>query len=567
MRRYLLGGIACVLLPGGVCAADADESLLRAAGIPTDGRDLSAYFKQRSVTVSNETRIKELVRRLGDDEFKAREEASRQLVMLGPRVRPFLRAALKDSDPEIVRRAQECLERIAQGATATSLAAAVRVLARNARAEPGNDKVNAAAVLLDYLPSAEEGQVTETIHQVLPSLAVRDGKAEPILVEALTDKSPVKRAAAAAALGQALWTRKPLRSSDTMANVRRLLQDPDPHVRVQLGLALAAQGDKDAVPVLIGSIDDIPLERNGLVLELLNRIAADSPPPEMPVADQKERRKYRQAWERWWKEHKDKIDPAHLERASRALGFTLIVLLDLNTIEFLDRANEVRWHFNSTMKPLDVQLLPGGERVLIAEYDLNRVSERNLKGEIVWKKPTSEGDGPLTAQRLANGNTFIATASQLLEVDKDGNEVFMYSRPDGGQFKRATKLPNGDIACIVQAGPAQARYVRLTPSGKDFKEVKSWQVQVKTSGGRLDVLPNGHVLIPEMENNRVIEFDADGQNVWRAKLDQPIAAVRLANGNTLVTLMRENRAVEVDREGKEVWQFKADTRVTRAFRR
>jgi len=130
---------------------------------------------------------------------------------------------------------------------------------------------------------------------------------------------------------------------------------------------------------------------------------------------------------------------------------------------------------------------------------------------------------------------------------------------------RATKLRNGDIACILQLGAA--RFVRLTPSGKDFKEVKSWGVQVRTSGGRLDVLPNGHVLIPEMDNNRVVEYDEAGQSVWEVPVDQPIAAVRLPNGNTVITQMRQNRAVEVDRMGKEVWQFKTTTRVTRALRR
>jgi outer membrane protein assembly factor BamB len=171
----------------------------------------------------------------------------------------------------------------------------------------------------------------------------------------------------------------------------------------------------------------------------------------------------------------------------------------------------------------------------------------------------------LAAQRLPDGHTFITTQDQLVEVDKEGKEVFSYSRPDGALFMRATKLRNGDIGCILQLGAT--RFVRLTPSGKEFKEVKSWGVQVRTSGGRLDILPNGHVLIPEMDNNRVVEYDAAGQSVWEVTIDQPIAAVRLPNGNTVITLMRQNRAVEVDRTGKELWQFKADTRVTRALRR
>jgi hypothetical protein len=578
MRRSLLGWIVCLLLPVVIpavkTAAEADkpapkpvnnlrdpiqewldsshtdESTLKAAGIPTDGPGLATYFKKRTITVSNAERIKQLVRQLGEDEFKTREEASRQLMMLGPRARPFLQVALRDSDPEIVRRAQDCLERISRGMSVTALAAGVRTLAR---LKPPD----AAAVLLNYLPSAEDERVAETIHQVLPYLAMRDGKAEPAFLEALKDESADKRAAAAVALAEV-----PL--AEVKTTVRKLLHDRDQNVRMRVGLALVAHGDKEAMPLLIRSIDEVPLERNGLVFELLDRLARGTPPKEMPVTDQKANHKYFQAWDAWWKDHQDKISPSRLEQASRTLGFTLIALLDLNTVEYIDRAKDVRWKIADAQKPLDVQLLPGEERVLIAEYNANRVSERNLKGEIVWQMPVN---GPLVAQRLPNGNTFIATVNQMIEVDKDGKEVFTYSRPDGGEFMRATKLRDGGIACVVKLGVALSRYVRLAPSGRDFKEIKTWGVQVRTSGGRIEVLPDGHVLIPEMDNNRVIEYDADGQRFWEVTLDQPIAAVRLPNGNTLVTLMQENRAVEVDRAGKEVWQFKADSKVTRAYRR
>jgi hypothetical protein len=536
---------------------DADVSALKAVGIPTDGPGLATYFKRRTSTIADESHIKELVQRLGDDEFKVREEASRQLVMLGPRARPFLQVALKDSDPEIARRAQDCLDRIARGATSASLCAAVRVLALRSHAERGNEKFGAAAVLLEYLPSAEDERVAETIHQVLPDVAVRDGKAEPALVEALTDKSSVRRAVAAAALCQA-------RPSDVMPKVRKLLRDHDAQVRLRVGLSLAANGEKDSVPVLIRLLDELPWHDTDPIMNLLEHLAGERMPPVVYGPDADSHRKYRQAWESWWKEQQAKVDPARLEQASRPRGFTMVVLLDEGVIEDLNATNQVNWKFENIAKPLDAQLLPSEERVLVAEYSRNRVTERNIKGEILWNRVVV---GPLMAQRLPNGSTFIATGSQLSEIDKDGKEVFSYSRPDGGEFMRAAKLRDGDIVCLVRHGLALVRYVRLTPAGKDFNEVKSWGVQVRTSGGRIDVLPNGHVLIPELDNNRVVEYDADGQSVWEVAIDQPIAAVRLPNGNTLVTLMRENRAVEVDRAGKQVWQFKADSRVTRAFRR
>lgn len=567
---YLCSSVANLLVnsPAAEKPADTEAAALKAAGIPTDGPGLADYFKRRTATLSDQTHLKGLVRQLGDDEFTKREAATRLLVMLGPRARPFLKAALKDSDPEIVRRAQDCLERIARGVSSSSLCAAVRELARRSRAEAGNEKIRAASVLLDYLPAAEDERIAETIYRVLPTLAVRNGKADPALVAALTDSSAVKRGAAAAALAQALGALKQPRSLDVMASVRKLLNDREAVVRLRVGLALAAHGEKDAVSVLIRLLDELPWRDTDPVLDLLEGLAGESQPAIVYGPDAAAHRKYREAWEAWWKERQAKIEPARLEQALRLRGFTMVVLLDEGAIEDLNAANQVNWKFDNLSKPLDAQLLPGEQRVLVAEYLRNYVVERNLKGEIVWQRRVG---GPLMAQRLPNGHTFIATSSLLFEIDKHGNEVFSYSRPDGSQFMRAAKLRNGDVACLVQYGhlgaQGQARYVRLSPSGKDFNESKSWSVQVKTSGGRIDVRANGHVLIPEKDNNRVVEYDGDGQMVWETAVEQPIAALRLANGNTLITLYNGNQAIEVDSAGKEVWHFKTDTRVSRAFRR
>jgi hypothetical protein len=69
-------------------------------------------------------KIKELIKQLGDDSYAVREKASAALVALGQPALPLLREATKDSDLEIVRRAQACIERI--GPTAEEAAAAER---------------------------------------------------------------------------------------------------------------------------------------------------------------------------------------------------------------------------------------------------------------------------------------------------------------------------------------------------------------------------------------------------------------------------------------------------------
>src|SRR5262249_15278976 len=139
-----------------------------------------------------------------------------------------------------------------------------------------------------------------------------------------------------------------------------------------------------------------------------------------------------------------------------------------------------------------------GDRVLVAEHEGGRVTERNREGKVLWQHKV---DQPLMAQRLANGNTFIATPSHLLEVDRDGKEVSSIGAPGGTGIMKAQKLPNGDIACITLAdggfgGPA--RFKRLDSKGE---VLKGFDVALRTSGGRVDVLPNGHVLVPEKDRN------------------------------------------------------------------
>src|SRR5262249_13113798 len=161
--------------------------------------------------------------------------------------------------------------------------------------------------------------------------------------------------------------------------------------------------------------------------------------------------------------------------------------------------------------------------------------ERTLKGEIRWKK---EIEMPIAAQRQPNGNTFIATRAALVEVDREGKEVFRYSRPNGEQFMRGLKLRNGEIACVTESH----RFVKRDAAGK---ELQSFNVDIQTYGGRIEVLPNGRVLVPVYSANKVVEMEGEGKIVWEAPVpfNTPIAAHRLPNGNTLVTSMNQAPAV------------------------
>ncbi|MBI1914819.1 MAG: PQQ-binding-like beta-propeller repeat protein [Planctomycetes bacterium] len=548
LRTAAVSGLALVLLAA-MLRADKDDSVtrdertLREAGIDTDGPGLLAFLRKNTTTDADVASLEALIKDLGADRFRVREQATARLIAVGERAVSLLRVAEKSRDPEVAYRARRCLEQIKQGASEALLATAARLLALR---KPDG----AAKVLLDYVPFAEQEYLVEEVRTALAAVAVRDGKPDPVVVEALTDRHPARRAAAGVALARAGVARK-------VAGLHKLLQDSKPRVRLVVGLALARARDKDALPVLIALLEELPAAEIGEAENLLFTLAADKAPEVSAGTTPEERKKYRAAWDDWYRAHKDGLDLAKLGDAARLAGHTLVLLLDEGRAVDVDRDNKPRWQVEGLKFPLDAQYLPG-DHLLVAEYQGGRVSERNRKGEVVWEKRVLQ---PLVAQRLPNGNTFIATSNQLSEVDKSGKEVWSQTPPLGGRVMKAVRLRNGHVACVTEVGGS-----RFYEIDRDGNVIRNFPVQLSTSGGRIDVLPNGHVVVPEKDNNRVIEHNVQGRRIWEAPFEQPIAAVRLGNGHTLVTSYQSKKAVELDRNGKPVWEYESTTRLTRAWR-
>jgi hypothetical protein len=533
---------------GGAPAPGPDEEILKKAGVKADDESLLDFLRKRTLPEEDRPAVLKLVGLLGSDVFSEREDASADLVARGPAVGEILRAALASQDPEVARRAERCLAAIHEKDVPSGVpAAVVRLLA--ARKPAG-----VVAVTLAFLPFADNDSVAEEAGTLLVKLAAQGGKADPVLVAALADRAPVRRAAAGQALARAVL-------AEHLPAVRKLLADPDAQVRFRIAQALVYAGDAGAVAALIDTLPDLPLPLAWQAEDFLLHLAGPVSPPTVAMGnDPVSRRKCRDGWQAWWKEHQARVDLTKLEEPAKVLGHTLIVLLDLGKVMELGPDNQPRWEVQNLSFPLDVQLL-GEDRVLVAEYYGNRVTERDLKGHILWQK---EVVGPLVAQRLPNGNTFIATDMALFEYDKDGKEVLKIEMPgENKRVMKALKLPNGEIACLT----SDARVARLDAEGKELHGF-TISLGTKLFGGRIHMLPSGRVLVPHHSEEKVVEYDGQGKVVWEVSLEKPISALRLPNGNTLVTSMSPAvGAVEFDRAGNQVWQYSTTTRVTRAIRR
>jgi len=520
-----------------------DEQTLKAAKVEITDEGLLQFFRRRTVAEADRAQMKLWITQLGDDSFEVREHASAALIARGAPAESLLKHAVKSSDVEVARRAEECLRQIKRTVGSAVPLAAARVLARRKPA-------GAAPVLLAYLPFADNENVADEVRAALAAVAVRDGKPDSNLVSTLKDKDPLRRSAAAEALCRS-------GAPELQKLAKDLLEDSDPLVRMRVALALASVKDRESIPSLIDVLGQLPCEQAWPAEEFLLHLAGDHAPAVPLGQDGPSRERCRKAWAAWWRQYGTSVDLSRPSSTAHILGYTLLLLLQTGEAFEVDAQGRERWHVRGLQKPLDVQYLPGN-RLLVAEYDGNRVTERDSKGKILWEKRI---ESPLVAQRLPNGNTFIATNTQLLEVGDTGGEVFSYQFPGGEQIMRAQKLRNGDLACVLSGGP---RFVRLDSS---YHELQTFPVRVSTSGGRIEVLPNGRVLVPEKEDDRVVEYDSAGRVVWQAEVKQPIAAVRLPGGNTLVTSMAESRAIEIDRNAKVVWEQRSAYTINRAFRR
>jgi hypothetical protein len=533
----------------------AEEQILREAKVPTDNASLIAALRQRVLPDADQRELENLLKQLGSEKFAVRENAHAALLAQGLNALPVLRLAEQASDVEIKKQAEGLRAELESRAKADEpiQLATVRLLGFRKPAE-------ATEVLLKYVPFAPDENIADEVRAALVAVNTRAKDANPVLLGALGDRSPTRRSAAAEVLCRLRADAPP---------VLALLEDRDPTVRLRVGMALLRSKHKQAVPVLIELLGQLPSDQLWQAQDLLTQLAGEKSPSAPLGTDTASRGRCRDAWRTWWAANEAKVDLTRFDHLESYLGYTLIVqqffdrnakgrVRNVGQVVELDANKKPRWKVEVPYYTVDAHVLDNGDRVLIAEYQGQRVTERNKKGEILWEKAVT--GNPLAVQRLPNGNTFIVLQRQLLEVDRAGQEVFSMRRPVNDIFK-ARKMPNGDVAFVTSGGEFQ-RF------DSDQKLVKRFRVgQIGYQFGSMDVLPTGGVVIGLFNSNRVVEFDADGKEVWSASILLPTSVVRLPSGRTLVASQNTRQVVELDRAGRTVWSCTAEGQVYQARRR
>jgi hypothetical protein len=541
-----------------VCAVDLrgdepepnpDEVLLKKAGIAADGPALLAFFRARTLSDEEQARLVDKVQRLGDPSFPVRRKAAAELVAAGRAALPALRAALKDPDPERARR-------VAQSVQAIEAASDPGVTIAVARLLGVRNPEGAAETVLNYLPFAEDEVLEEDLLATLRVVGLRDGKPEAALLANLRDGKPVRRAAAAFVLGR-------LAAADRPAGVAALLADSDARVRFRAAQALLAGKEKAAVPVLVALLEEGPASLAYAAEGMLGRIAGeDAPRVWLGSGDDEERKRCRSAWAGWWKDHADDLPVTALDVEERQIGLTLICCCDgynngKGKVWEVDARGNTRWEINTANYPVDAVMV-SDQIVLIAEQSGMCVTERDRKGAVLWEHKVREN--LVNCQRLPNGNTFLATYSQMLEVTRDHKELYNFPTRHGTIYS-AARLRNGHIAYLGSNGVL----AEIDAKGQEIRALK-----VDASGAGLykfEALAGGRFLLGQNGVRKVVELDGTGKVVWDCPLANANSVSRLPGGNVLACSWPDRRVVEVNRSGRILWELKLDGGPLRIQRR
>ena len=165
------------------------------------------------------------------------------------------------------------------------------------------------------------------------------------------------------------------------------------------------------------------------------------------------------------------------------------------------------------------------------------------------------------------GSKLVANDNLIGEVTREKKVVFTYLRSkENGELSTAQRLHNGQTM-IVEMG-AKPRLLEVNASGAIDLEIP---LQPETANTHMQTrmarqLKSGNYLVPHLLAFSVKEYSSAGEILRTIRTDLedlggrkeenwPFTALRLDNGNTVCSLTHGNKVVEFDAKGELIWKI------------
>ena len=183
-------------------------------------------------------------------------------------------------------------------------------------------------------------------------------------------------------------------------------------------------------------------------------------------------------------------------------------------------------------------------------------------GRVVWtyqipiKDPTGTLEELGDATMLSNGNIVFCRKVGASEITPEKKIIWNIESPKGTEIHSVQPIGLDHVLLVENGNPAKMLLIN-TVTGATEKETDlptAHPLKSHLQFRRVRQTAAGTILAAQLDNDKVVEYDGDGKEIWSVAAHQPWSALRLANGNTLIGCSGQG-VLEVNHDGQSVWDF------------
>jgi hypothetical protein len=185
-------------------------------------------------------------------------------------------------------------------------------------------------------------------------------------------------------------------------------------------------------------------------------------------------------------------------------------------------------------------------------------------GKVTWSYeiPMYANDAGKTLQEfsdatmLSNGNIAFARKTGAGVITPDKKLIWNYDAPKGFEVHVCKPIGTNRVMIVQNGRPAKLMIINYVTgkTEKEFELPTDPKGAVHTQFRRAHMTQAGTFLVAHHDQEKVVEYDTNGKEIWSVAAHIPWDAVRLHNGNTLIS-SHDAYVREVNPKGKTVWEF------------
>jgi hypothetical protein len=177
-------------------------------------------------------------------------------------------------------------------------------------------------------------------------------------------------------------------------------------------------------------------------------------------------------------------------------------------------------------------------------------------GKVAWSFDEPDGKGEISdAVMLSNGNILFAHQFAVEEITPEKKVIWRYDPPAGHEVHTAVPIGLDRVLYIQNGDPALLRVVNIRTNAVEKELTLATKTPSSTHGQfrHARLTPQGTLLVAHMDLNKVVEYDANGKELWSFPGKGVWGVTPLENGNVLITDSVGVR--EVTRRGDVAWNW------------